>query len=101
MLGGLIVTNNMTNMPVNFYSMVGIIFIPSTDYTLHRGPKSGLTIKRDNCPFQEWSSYFILTAGSFPLNSEPWLIKDKKEKKDILVSSSSLFCYTADHGPHP
>ncbi|PUU84244.1 hypothetical protein B9Z19DRAFT_1060352 [Tuber borchii] len=71
-LGGLMVTNGMTN--TNFYSMVEIIFIFTTDYTLHRGQKSGPTIKRDDNPLQE-GSYFVVTSGSLTINSEHWLIR--------------------------
>ncbi|PUU84228.1 hypothetical protein B9Z19DRAFT_1098221 [Tuber borchii] len=71
-LGGLLVTNGVTN--TNFYSMVGIIFIFTTDYTLRQGQKSGPTIKRDDKPLQQ-GSYFIVTAGPFTINSEPWLIR--------------------------
>ena len=67
-LGGLIVTNT------NFYSMVGITFIFTTDYTLRRGHNSGPTIKRDSHPLQK-GNHFIVTAGSFTINSEPWLIR--------------------------
>ncbi|PUU84237.1 hypothetical protein B9Z19DRAFT_1037569 [Tuber borchii] len=69
-LGGLVVTKGMTN--ANFYSIVDIILIFTTEYTLRL--KSGMTIKRDNNPLQE-GSYFVVTAGYFTINSEPWLIR--------------------------
>ncbi|PUU84241.1 hypothetical protein B9Z19DRAFT_1112001 [Tuber borchii] len=69
-LGGLIVTDGMTN--TNFYSMVDIVFIFTTSYTLRL--KSRTTIKRNDHPLRE-GSYFIVTAGSFAINSEPWLIR--------------------------
>ena len=71
-LGGLTITKGITN--TNFYSMVGIIFVFSTDYTLRRGHKSGPIIKKDDRPLQV-GNYFIITAGSYAMNMEPWLIR--------------------------
>ncbi|PUU82974.1 hypothetical protein B9Z19DRAFT_965889 [Tuber borchii] len=72
-LGGLVATDGMTN--ANFYSMVEIIFIFDSDYTLCR-KKSGTTVPRDNDLLQA-GKYLINTAGSLKVNNEPWLVRTR------------------------
>ena len=69
-LGGLLVTEGITNE--SFYGMVDIIIEFTTSYSLRR--QSGSTIQRDNNPLQE-GGYFVITSGSFTINSEHWLIR--------------------------
>lgn len=69
-LGGLLATRGMTN--ANLYSMVDIILIFTTSYTLRL--KSGTTIERNSYSLEP-GSYFVVTAGSFTINSEPWLVR--------------------------
>ena len=69
-LGGLMVTNGMTN--ANFYSIVEIVFIFDNEYTL--SSESGVTVQRDNHPLQA-GKYLINTAGSLTVNNEPWLVR--------------------------
>ena len=69
-LGGLILTNGVTN--ANFYSMVEIIFILSREYILRH--EDNATVPRDNHPLQP-GNYYIITNGSFDVNSEPWLVR--------------------------
>jgi hypothetical protein len=56
-LGGLILTNGVTNANLN--SMVEIIFVFERDYFLRDG--GGSTVQRDNYP----GNYYILTNGRF------------------------------------
>ncbi|PUU82981.1 hypothetical protein B9Z19DRAFT_1073863 [Tuber borchii] len=72
-LGGLVVTESMTN--ANFYSIVEITFILDSDYTLRR-KKSGTIVQRDNGPLQA-GKYLINTAGSLKVNDEPWLVRTR------------------------
>jgi len=69
-LGGLVVTNGMTNS--NFYSMVEIAFIFDKGYTLRY--EGGTIVQRDDNPLQP-GKYFISTAGSLMANNEPWLVR--------------------------
>ena len=69
-IGGLIVTNGMTND--NFYSMVEITFILDKDYKLRY--EGGTTVPRDDKPLQQ-GKYFINIAGSLMTNNEPWLVR--------------------------
>ncbi|KAL0634243.1 hypothetical protein Q9L58_006861 [Maublancomyces gigas] len=69
-LGGLILTNGITN--ANFYSMVEIIFIFEKDYFLQ--DEGGRTIQRDDHLLQP-GKYFILTNGSITVNNELWLVR--------------------------
>ena len=69
-IGGLIVTNGMTND--NFYSMVEITFILDKDYKLRY--EGGTTVPRDDKPLQ-LGKYFINIAGSLMTNNEPWLVR--------------------------
>ena len=73
-LGGLIATDGMTN--ANFYSIVEIVFIFDSDYTL--SSESGTTVQRDGHPLQA-GTYFINTAGSLRVNDEPWLVRTISE----------------------
>jgi hypothetical protein len=61
-LGGLILTNGVTNG--NLYSMVEIIFVFDHDYFLR--DEGGITVQRDDHPLQP-GSYYILTCGRFLL----------------------------------
>ena len=71
-LGGLSLTDGVTN--ANFYSMVDIVFIFDSDYTLYS--ESNTTVPRDNHPLQP-GKYFINTAGSLKVNNEPWLVRTR------------------------
>lgn len=79
-LGGLTITKGITN--TNFYSMVGIIFIFTSDYHLRRGHRSGPIIKKDDRPLQAGNYFIIAAAGSFAMNTEPWMIRS-----DSLLST--------------
>ena len=72
-IGGLIVTDGMTNS--NFYSMVEITYILDNDYTL--SSESGATVQRDDNPLQP-GKYFITTAFSLMTNNEPCLLPTGK-----------------------
>ncbi|RPA88439.1 hypothetical protein L873DRAFT_1839411 [Choiromyces venosus 120613-1] len=61
-LGGLILTNGMTNN--NFYAMVAYFLCD----------ESGATIQRGDHPLQQ-GKYFIVTAAPFSVNNEPWLVR--------------------------
>jgi len=89
-LGGLILTNGVTN--ANFHSMVDIIFIFGQDYFLRDegGTEGGTTVQKDDHPLQP-GNYYIVTNGRFPstgylvkllipigsitVNNEPWLVR--------------------------
>ena len=57
-LGGLVLTNGVTN--ANFYSMVEIIFIFGSDYFLR--DEGGVAVERNDRPLQP-GNYYILTSG--------------------------------------
>lgn len=61
-LGGLILTNGVTN--ANFYSMVEIICIFDRDYDYLIRDEGGTTIERDDHLLQP-GNYYILTNGKF------------------------------------
>lgn len=63
-LGGLVLTNGVTN--ANFYSMVEVLFIVSGDYFLRLGDESGVVVQRDDGPLQ-LGNYYICTSGTFLL----------------------------------
>ncbi|KAF8533552.1 HNH endonuclease-domain-containing protein [Trichophaea hybrida] len=69
-LGGLILTNGVTN--ANFHSMVDIIFIFCQDYFLR--DEGGTTVQKDDHPLQP-GNYYIVTNGSITVNNEPWLVR--------------------------
>lgn len=81
-LGGLILTNSVTN--ANFYSMVEIIFIFDKDYFLR--DETGTTLQRDGHLLQP-GSYYIVTTGSFPVNDEPWLVRTVSVASKTRVAS--------------
>lgn len=60
-LGGLILTNGVTN--ANFYSMVEIIFNFDEDYVLQLANEGGIMIQSDDNPLQP-GNYCILTDGT-------------------------------------
>ncbi|PUU84230.1 hypothetical protein B9Z19DRAFT_1118105 [Tuber borchii] len=64
-LGGLILASGMTN--TNFYAMVEIVFIFTTNFTLRH--RSGVVITRDDGPIQP-GDYFIVSAGTCATNNE-------------------------------
>ena len=85
-LGGLILTNGVTN--ANFYSMVDIIFIFSQNYFLR--DEGGTTVQKDDHPLQPGNYYFVtngrfpssgylvkllITIGPVSVNNEPWLVR--------------------------
>ncbi|KAI9880656.1 MAG: hypothetical protein M1830_001660 [Pleopsidium flavum] len=81
-LGGLILTNGVTN--ANFYSMIEILFIFTRPVLLRHN--SNTIIQRDDTPL--WpGNYYIVTTGLISVNNEPWLIR--------TVSQSSRSCTIA------
>ena len=98
-LGGLILTNGVTN--ANFYSMVDIIFIFSQNYFLRA--EGGTTVQKDDHPLQPGNYYFV-TNGRFPsmgymvkllvptglitVNNEPWLVRTTLKASGIRVAAS-------------
>ncbi|KAH0556717.1 hypothetical protein GP486_005493 [Trichoglossum hirsutum] len=70
LIGGLILTNGMTN--ANFYSMVEIICIFDGTYFLR--DEYGTIIQRDGSPLHS-GKYYILTSGSMTLSDESWLVR--------------------------
>ena len=81
-LGGLSLTDGITN--ANFYSMVEIVFVFDSDYTLCS--ESGATVQRDGHPLQA-GKYFINTAGSLKVNNEPWLVRTRSVGPDAPPES--------------
>ncbi|KAH0559756.1 hypothetical protein GP486_003727 [Trichoglossum hirsutum] len=69
-LGGLILTNGVTN--ANFYSMVEIFCIFDSSFFLR--DEGGRTIQRDDSPLHP-SKYYILTNGSITINNEGYLAR--------------------------
>ncbi len=57
-LGGLILTNGVTN--ANFYSMVEILYVFGGTFLLQH--KSGITVQRDGHPLQP-GNYYILAIS--------------------------------------
>ena len=82
-LGGLLVTRGMTN--ANLYSMVDIILTFTTSFTLQL--KSGITIPRDSYSLEP-GSYFVVSAGSFTINSEPSLVR----ADSLYTGPTAEFC---------
>ncbi|KAF1810201.1 hypothetical protein P152DRAFT_401644 [Eremomyces bilateralis CBS 781.70] len=69
-LGGLILTNGVTN--ANFYSMVEILVLFTTAFELQN--EEGTKIQRTDDPL--WpGNYYIHAAGSFAVNNESWLVR--------------------------
>lgn len=66
-LGGLVLTNGVTN--ANFYSMVEVVFVFGSDYFLRLGDEGGIVVQRDDSPLQA-GSYYICSSGTslFPLH---------------------------------
>jgi hypothetical protein len=59
-LGGLVLTNGVTN--ANFYSMVEILFVFESTFLLH--DEGGITVQRDGHPLQP-GNYYILAISGF------------------------------------
>jgi hypothetical protein len=59
-IGGLILTDGVTN--ANFYAMVEIIVIATSDFTLRN--ESDIIIKKDSSPLQP-GNYYIHTPRKF------------------------------------
>ncbi|KAF8459841.1 hypothetical protein BDZ91DRAFT_741339 [Kalaharituber pfeilii] len=70
LIGGLILTNGVTN--ASFYSMVEIICIFNQGYFLRR--EDGTEVQRNDQPLRR-GSYFIVTNGTVTINNEPWLVR--------------------------
>lgn len=69
-LGGLILTNGVTN--ANFYAMIEVFLFFNGDYVLRH---EGVTdVPRDEQALQP-GSYFIVTDGSITVSNEPWLVR--------------------------
>ncbi|KAH0564723.1 hypothetical protein GP486_001885 [Trichoglossum hirsutum] len=75
-LGGLILTNGVTN--ANLYSMLEIFCIFDSTYFLRE--EHGMILQRDDHPLNP-GNYYILTdakfkhLGSITISSEPWLVR--------------------------
>ncbi|RPB13394.1 hypothetical protein P167DRAFT_112660 [Morchella conica CCBAS932] len=69
-LGGLILTNGVTN--ANFYSMVEVFLFFNDVYFLRR--EDGTDVQRDEQALRP-GNYYIVTEGSFVVNNEPWLVR--------------------------
>ncbi|KAF1811692.1 hypothetical protein P152DRAFT_459162 [Eremomyces bilateralis CBS 781.70] len=69
-LGGLILTNGVTN--ANFYSMVEIIVLFITDFELQN--EESTKIQKTDDPLRP-GNYYIHAAGSFSVNNESWLVR--------------------------
>ncbi|KAF1808661.1 hypothetical protein P152DRAFT_462221 [Eremomyces bilateralis CBS 781.70] len=68
-LGGLVLTNGVTNS--NFYSMVDILVLFTSCFELqHEETK----VERNDDPLQP-GKYYIIAAGPFSVNNEPWLLR--------------------------
>jgi hypothetical protein len=64
-LGGLVLTNGVTND--NFYSMVEILIIFTSAFLLR--DEGGAEIKKDNRPLQPGNYYIVATGEFFPYNT--------------------------------
>ncbi|KAH8147456.1 uncharacterized protein LAJ45_08613 [Morchella importuna] len=81
-LGGLILTNGVTN--VNLYSMVDIILILSSIY--HLQDAGGSQVDRDDHPLQP-GNYYVVTDGSISINNEICLTRTISLGTGTLVAS--------------
>ncbi|KAF8424374.1 HNH endonuclease-domain-containing protein [Tirmania nivea] len=69
-LGGLILTNGVTN--ANFYSMVEVFLLFDSDYVLRH--EAGMVVTRDDQALRR-GKYYIVTEGTITVNNEPWLVR--------------------------
>ncbi|KAF8464668.1 hypothetical protein BDZ91DRAFT_729597 [Kalaharituber pfeilii] len=83
-LGGLILTNGVTN--ANFYSVVEIIVLFDQDYFLR--DEGGTTVQRDDHPLRS-GNYYIHTNGSVTVNNEVPLLRTVSLQTGTRVES---FC---------
>lgn len=81
MLGGLILSNGITN--ANFYLMVEIIFIFDSNCFLR--DESGITVQRDNNPLQP-GNYYMLPSGSVTVTDEVPLVRTASLQSGICVA---------------
>ena len=101
-LGGLSVTNGMTN--ANFYSMVEIIIKFDNYYTLLN--ENGTSVPRDDHPLQV-GNYLVDTPGTLSINNEPWLVRTKsvasedatKGFRDAVRQRDFRCVITGDYAP--
>ncbi|KAA6411525.1 MAG: hypothetical protein FRX48_04805 [Lasallia pustulata] len=70
-LGGLVLTNGVTN--ANFYFMVEILFIFTITFELQLN-EADATIPRNGDPLQA-GNYYIITSCSFSVSDEAWLVR--------------------------
>ncbi|KAF8423471.1 HNH endonuclease-domain-containing protein [Terfezia claveryi] len=69
-LGGLILTNGVTN--VNFYSMIEVFLLFGSEYVLRH--EDGTELQRNDQALRR-GSYFIVTDGTVTVINEPWLVR--------------------------
>jgi len=70
LIGGLILTNGVTN--ANFYSMVEIVVLFTSNFEVRK--EDDTKIERNDDPLQP-GKYYIAADSSFSLNDEPWLVR--------------------------
>ncbi|KAH0607772.1 uncharacterized protein H6S33_002806 [Morchella sextelata] len=83
-LGGLVLTNGVTN--ANLYSMVEIILTFGSGSDYHLQNAGGSQVDRDDHPLLP-GNYYVATDGSFSVNSEPWLART------LSVASGTLAAF--------
>jgi hypothetical protein len=99
-LGGLVLTNGVTN--ANFYSMVDIVCIFTSQYFLRE--EAGTIIQRDDHPLHA-GKYYIVTSGrllaqlhnqagaeceylgSISVNNDPWLVRTISQKTGTCIAA--------------
>ncbi|RPB27383.1 hypothetical protein L211DRAFT_819270 [Terfezia boudieri ATCC MYA-4762] len=69
-LGGLILTNGVTN--ANFYSMVEVFLFFDGEYVLRH--EDGMVLQRNDEDLRR-GSYFIVTDGTVTVNNKLWLVR--------------------------
>ncbi|KAI9761805.1 MAG: hypothetical protein M1840_001685 [Geoglossum simile] len=69
-LGGLILTNGVTN--ANLYSMLEVFCIFDSTYFLRE--EHGMIVQKDSHPLNP-GKYYILTDGSITISNGPWLVR--------------------------
>ncbi|KAF8424380.1 HNH endonuclease-domain-containing protein [Tirmania nivea] len=80
-LGGLILTNGVTN--ANFYSMVQVFLLFDSNYVLRH--EDGTELQRNDQPMRP-GSYFIVTDSTITVNNEPWLVRTTSVASGMRVA---------------
>ncbi|KAH8710195.1 HNH endonuclease-domain-containing protein [Phaeosphaeriaceae sp. PMI808] len=87
-IGGLIVTNGVTN--TSLYSMVEILMLFTSTFELY--DENGAKIQRNDEPLQPGKYYIHAVGfwiGTFAINDEPWLVRTISQATGTRVQS---FC---------